>query len=60
MNTKKPTQPTNSPRQSDLNKGYQPQRAVPTSKPGVQGGYTPLTGEGAPSNPTNEGTSRKK
>ena len=41
-------------------KGYQPQRVVTPATPKPQGGYTPLTGEGTPTNPPNEGTSGKK
>ena len=38
-------------------KGYQPQ---PTAKPKPSGGYQPTTGQGAPANPPNQGSSGKK
>jgi len=43
-----------------VQKGYQPMRVVSPPKPKPQGGFKPLTGEGAPTNPPNQGSGRKE
>lgn len=62
--TDKPSQPANQGRPTEkpqiLTKGHQPKLAMDGYVPKFQGGHQPTTGQGAPSNPPNQGSGGKK
>ncbi len=57
MSNNRPSAPTSTPTPGTFQKGYQPQPTTVGYPSNPQGGHQPTTGQGAPSNPPNQGTS---